>query len=119
MAARGMEDMADIVVMGAMDIAADPTLTVTLAVIIITDVLIMAISTLILAPDILFFGVDQAFGSGRLGSRRSGSVVFTGDSVLALYSCPNGKSQDGTLQVLPPVTFCLTLLSQPSRFPWL
>lgn len=114
-----MEVMEVIRVMGAMDIAADPTLTVTLAVIIIMDVLIMAISTLILAPDSPFFGVDQVFGSERLGSHRSGSVAFTGDSVLVSYSCPNGASEDGTSQVLPLATFCLTQLFQPSKFPWL
>jgi hypothetical protein len=101
-----MEVMGVTEAMEAMEVDTDPAVTERLAVTIITDVLIMAISTLILAPDTPFFGVEQAFGSGRPGSHRSGSAAFTGDSAPASYSCPNGKSQDGTLQVLPLATFC-------------
>lgn len=110
-------------VMRAMDIArditSDPNITVKLEVIIVTVGLIITILTLILAADILFFGEEPAFGTGQPGSRRSGSVAFTGDLALASSFCPNGKSQDGTLQVLLLATFYLTLLFQPSKSPWL
>jgi hypothetical protein len=96
MADRGMQ---------VMDIASDPVIMVRLAVIIVTDGLILIITTPILATDILFFGVGPAFGSGCLGSRRSGSVAFIGDLALASSSCPNGKSQVGTLQALPMAMF--------------
>jgi hypothetical protein len=113
MAVEGME------IMQAMDIASDPASTRMLAVIIVTDGLIMAITTPTLALDFPFFGVDPAFGTGQPGSRRSGSVAFTGDLALALSSCPNGKLQDGILLVLPRATLCSILLFQLSRFPWL
>ena len=93
-------------VMQAMDITSDPTSTAKLGVIIVTDGLIITITTPILAADIPFFGEGPVFGTGQPGSRRSGSEAFIGDLALALSSCPNGKSQDGTLQVLPPATFC-------------
>jgi len=116
MAAQGIPTAAqDMEVMGTMAI-----ITLMVAVIIITDGLMITISTPILAPETSLFGVDQVFfGSGRLGSRHFGLVVFGGDLALVSHSCRSGKLRDGMLQVLPLVTFCLTRLFQPSRFLWL
>ena len=114
MAARAMD------IMQVMDMAgSDPMLTGRLVVTIVTGASIGTITALILAEDIPSFGEERAFGSGRHGPRRSGLVAFTGDSALASYSCPNGKSGDGTLEAFPVAMFCLTLLFQLFRFPWL
>lgn len=113
MAVQGITTAArDMEVMGTMDVA---IITEQLAVIIITDGLIITTSIPILALETSLFGVDLVFGSGRLGSRHFGSAVFIGDSALVSYFCLNGKSQDGTLQVLPLVTFCLMRLFQLFR----
>ena len=114
MAAQGITTAArDMEVMGTM-------VTAMVAGIIITDGLMITTSTPILAPETSLFGVDQVFfGSGRLGSRHFGLVVFGGDLALVSHSCRSGKLRDGMLQVLPLVTFCLTRLFQPSRFLWL